>query len=315
MTKQPFPLVFGLMSLLVFSWGCKRNANNPLLGTPDDAVTDVQLYVRGVDNTNPPEVSVLFQSVANSSFRMTDLLLANFAVLQDEKPLIATRYGPANDYPFAVMLIMDRSGSMADPFGSSSRAEEANIAATVFLNNLPATAQAGLIEFSSNAQITVPMTTNKQHVISAVNFSTASEGGTALYDSIILGAQELSKATGLRLIVFLTDGDDSASTHTAEDTQAALLSIGTVASGVIVSTSVSNNAKAKMQTIVDGTGGTLSESLDPIDLENDLSNLLNGGSFQDIYALTFRRRNNEPNIRIYVSYGTNSASVDMSVYR
>jgi hypothetical protein len=313
MKKQPFALLIGFMGLLLISSGCKRKENNPLLGTPDSAVTNVQMYVRGVDNTQPPQVTVLFQSVANSSFRMTDLLLANFAVLQDQKPMIATNYGPATNYPFAVMLVIDRSGSMTASFGSSSRAQEANNAATVFLNNLPATAQAGLIEFSGTVQVTVPMTTNKQSVITAVNLSTESVGGTALYDAIIVGAQELSKATGFRLLVFLTDGDDSASSHTAEDAQASLGSIGTVASGVVIGGDVSDTAK--MQAIVDVTGGTLSTSLDPTDLANDLDAILNGGLFDDIYALTFRRRNDEPNIRIYVSYGTNTASVDMSVYR
>jgi hypothetical protein len=310
MKKQPL-LLIGFMGLLLVSSGCKRKENNPLLGTPDPTVTNVQMYVRGVDNAHPPEVSVLFQSVANSTFRMTDLSLANFAVLQDQKPMIATNYGPAVGYPFAVMLVIDRSGSMTGGFGSTSRAQAANDAATVFLNNLPATAQAGLIEFNSSAELKVPMTANKQSVITAVNLSTASSGATALYDAIIIGAQELSKATGLRLLVFLTDGVDSGNGHSAEDAQAALQTIGTVASGIVIG-SVDTT---EMQAIVNATGGTLSESVDPADLASDLDSILNGTLFDDIYALTFRRRNNEPNVRIYVSYGTNTASVDMSVYR
>lgn len=296
-----------------FSIGCNRKEHNPLLGTPDGSVSSVQMHVRGVDNSRPPDLTILFQSVANSTFRMKDLSLGNFAVLQDGVPGIPTSYAPAGTYPFAVMIVIDRSGSMDASFSGVTRTEAANSAAVTFLQNLPASAHAGLVEFHSNVQVTVPMTPNKDAVIAAVSSSTFGSGGTALYDAIVIGAEELSKATGLRLLIVLTDGEDTGSGHTPADAMNALLTIGTVASGVIIGGDVDDTSI--MEGILEPTGGTVSTSLDAAQLAADLDATLTSGAFDDIYALTFRRRSSESNIKVYVSYGSNTASVDLSVHR
>lgn len=301
------------LAVIVSMGACKRKEYNPLLGTPDPTTSDVQMYVRGVDNTQPPTVAVLFQSVANASVRMRDLSLGNFAVLQDGVPLIPTTYSKASSYPFAVMLVIDRSGSMTGDFSGITRTQAANDAASTFLQSLPASAQAGVVEFDSGVQLTVGMTADKASVAAAVNSSTFGGGGTALYDAIVRGAQELSKATGLRLLIVLTDGADNSSSHTPAQTATVLQSIGTVANGVIIGGDVSDTSK--MESIIDPTGGVVTTSLDPAQLATDLNSTLTSGAFDDIYALTFRRRNNEPNIKVYVSYGSISSSVDLSVYR
>jgi hypothetical protein len=311
----PYAL-FSLISLIIVTSGCKRDQHNPLLGTPDPTVNDVQLNVRGMDNTHLPEMTVLLQPIANSSLNMNDLVLGNFQVLQGGVPLIATSYAPSN-YPFSVMIIMDRSGSMESVFGAGpeTRAQAANEAASLFIDNLPSNAQVGLVEFHSTVQLTVAMTADKAAVKNAINFSSFGSGGTALYDAIVAGAVAMSQTTGLRVMIILTDGDDTGSTKTPENAIAALLTVGTVASGVIVDEDVSASSNLIMQSIVDATGGTLSTSLDPADLANDLNSVLNGGYFDDIYALTFRRKSSDPNIRVYVSYGTNNTSVDLSFFQ
>jgi uncharacterized protein YegL len=308
---NPFSLAIAAVVVLA---ACQRKEHNPLLGTPDPTVTGVQMFVRGVDNSQPHESSVLFQSVANGAIPMEDLKLANFAVLQDGSPLIATRYAPAGDYPFAVMLVIDRSGSMETDLSGVTRTVAANNAATLFLNNLPASAQAGLVEFDSTVKVTVPMTTNKNAVVAQVNISSvATGGGTAVYDAIIAGAEELSKATGLRLLIVLTDGDDNSSQKTPAEASAALLNIGTVAAGVIIGGDVTDTTT--MQNIMAPTGGGVTTSLDPTSLVTALNAIITGPAFDKIYALTFRRRNTENNIKIYVSYGSITSSVDFSLLR
>lgn len=310
------PFLFSLTLVACgFSIGCNRKEHNPLLGTPDGSVSSVQMHVRGVDNSRPPDLSILFQSVANSDldFRMKDLSLGNFAVLQDGVPVIPMSYAPAGAYPLAVMLVMDRSGSMSGDFSGITRTDAANSAAVTFLQNLPASAYAGLIEFDNTVQVSVGMTPNKDAVIAAVSSTTFGGGGTALYDAIIVGAEELSKATGLRLLIVLTDGEDTGSSHTPADAESSLLTIGTVASGVIIGGDVGDTTI--MEGILEPTGGTVSTSLDPAQLAADLNATLTSGAFDDIYALTFRRRSSESNIKVYVSYGSNTASVDLSVHR
>lgn len=312
--KIPLAKLVLSLAVIVSMGACKRKEYNPLLGTPDPTTSDVQMYVRGVDNTQPPTVAVLFQSVANASVRMRDLSLGNFAVLQDGVPLIPTTYSEASSYPFAVMLVIDRSGSMDTSFAGSTRTVAANDAASYFLQHvLPESAQAGLVEFDNGVQLTVGMTSDKASVAAAINSSTFGGGGTALYDAIVRGAQELSKATGLRLLIVLTDGADNSSSHTPAQTAAALQAIGTVANGVIIGGDVTDTSK--MRSIILPTGGKVTTSMDPAQLKADLNATLHSGYFDDIYALTFRRRNNEPNIKIYVSYGSISSSVDLSVYR
>ncbi|MBL0059622.1 MAG: VWA domain-containing protein [Elusimicrobia bacterium] len=311
-TKRPNPFSL-LLAVVVFLAGCQRKEYSPLLGTPDPAVSSVAIQVRGTDNSHPPEVSLLLQSITNGGLPMADLTLGNFAVLQDGTPLVVTDYKSAADFPFAVMLVIDRSGSMEgnlDP--TTTRTTAANSAATIFLNNLPASAQAGLVEFDSGVQLKVPMTTDKASVADMINATpVATGGGTAVYDAIIAGAEELSKATGLRLLIVLTDGDDNASVNTPTDAKNKLLSIGTVAAAVLVGTDVTD--LSTMQGIVNPTGGGVTQSVDPASLVTALNAILTSSAFDGIYALTFRRRSTEPNIRIYISYGSITTSQDVTL--
>lgn len=314
--------LFSLISLMIVTSGCKRNQHNPLLGTPDPQTVRTLLNVRGMDNTRLPEMTILLQplsstaSVTTPAINMNDLSLGNFQVLQGGVPLIATSYAPSN-YPFSVMIIMDRSGSMESVFGAGpeTRAQAANEAASLFIDNLPSNAQVGLVEFDSTVQLSMGMTSNKAAVKDAINFSSFGGGGTALYDAIVKGAEAMSQTTGLRVMIILTDGDDTGSTKTPENAIAALLAVGTVASAVIVDEDVSASSNLIMQSIVDATGGTLSTSLDPTDLKNDLLEVTNGEKFKDIYALTFRRKSSDPDIRVYLSYGSINTSVDLSFFQ
>jgi len=84
-----------------------------------------------------------------------------------------------------------------------------------FIQAIPLVFEAQVIRFSQTVQFKTKFTKNKQELVNAIN-QQLPQGGTALFDAMDLGMQEL-KALGddvpLRFSVVLTDGRDNASVN------------------------------------------------------------------------------------------------------
>lgn len=120
-----------------------------------------------------------------------------------------------------VMLIIDHSGSMNDPIGGTTKIAGARQGLTEFINLLGADDDVGLTEFSTTEQVLSPMSATgpkRQQVLNEVNGITAS-GGTLLFDTIASQYQSLQEypSKHIKAIVVLTDGEDDASTLTADE--------------------------------------------------------------------------------------------------
>lgn len=301
------------LALAILAVGaCKRKDNNPLVGTPGGGVTGVNLAVRGVDNTQFPDIKVLLQPRTSGGAAITDLTVGNFQILQGGKAgPIPAAYGSASGYPFSVMLVMDHSGSMAIDDGTgSTRLALAQQAAAAFLNALGADDQAAYIEFDDSVNFVQGFTSDKSVVIAAVNASTPA-GATACYDGIVKGAEELSKGTGLRLLVFLTDGDDNSSTNSPAMAQEKLATAGVIACGIVVGGDIADT------TVLDGiatsTGGQLLSGTTALELQTAFNTILTSGLFDDIYALSFRSKNSQGSATysIYINYGSFTDRADL----
>jgi hypothetical protein len=82
-----------------------------------------------------------------------------------------------------------------------------------FIELIPLVFEAQVIKFSENIQLKTGFTKNKKKLINAIN-KTIPQGGTALYDAIDLGMQELKNVGDeipLRFSIILTDGKDNSS--------------------------------------------------------------------------------------------------------
>ncbi len=121
------------------------------------------------------------------------------------KPAVTDANGGRSPAKRTVVLVIDTSRSML-----GSKLDGAKQAAEDFLNAVPADVQVGLVAFSDKAVVKQQLTPEHPLVGLAVQQLQA-EGGTALYDGVQEGLKLLG-STGIRLLVVLSDGDDSGST-------------------------------------------------------------------------------------------------------
>ena len=113
-----------------------------------------------------------------------------------------SRAEPAKQY-FA--LVIDRSGSMA-----GTPMDQAIAAVTTFIEGMKDGDLATVIAFDDEVRQLQDFTDKRGRLRRAVRGISAG-GGTALNDAIARAAQRLSRVDGMRTIVFLTDGIDTAS--------------------------------------------------------------------------------------------------------
>ena len=142
----------------------------------------------------------------------------------------------------SVMLVVDVSGSMAASDVQPSRIEAARQAGKTLIDRLPGQAQVGLVSFNGQANLTSPLTTDHQAVVSALE-GLRPGGGTAIGDGLQLSVQELARnatpdQSGKRpptMIVLLTDGASNTGippADAASQAKAAGIPVETVGIGV-----------------------------------------------------------------------------------
>jgi Ca-activated chloride channel family protein len=140
----------------------------------------------------------------------------------------------------SVMIVIDVSGSMKATDVQPSRLEAARAAARSLIDELPGSAQVGLVSFNTAATLLVALTQDRSSVETALDGLHAN-GGTAIGDGIEAALDELSRhAAAPRpgqhpwMIVLLTDGSSNAGVdpqQAASDAHAAGVPVETVGVG------------------------------------------------------------------------------------
>ncbi len=116
--------------------------------------------------------------------------------------------------PPSVLVIVDTSGSMA-----GQPMTDAQQAISGFVAQAPADVRLGLMSFSSSARLLVQPTLDRPSLLGAVTNMRA-QGETSLYDAVLAGIAALGDS-GDRRVVILSDGGDTRSRATLEQTLAA----------------------------------------------------------------------------------------------
>ena len=111
------------------------------------------------------------------------------------------------DAPLSIGLLVDTSGSMGAKLDTSRRA------VAEFLKTLNTADQAFLVEFSDQAQLAVPLTSDSAAIESTMTLAT-SGGLTALLDAVHMGLQEMKGAKNPRkALLVISDGGDNNSRY------------------------------------------------------------------------------------------------------
>jgi Ca-activated chloride channel family protein len=127
----------------------------------------------------------------------------NFTLSEDGHPETIAVFDRESNMPLSIVLAIDTSGTVRKDMSIEEHA------AREFVHSLLRPVdQLDLMEFSSDVREVVPFTNNLHMIDSGLD---RLRGGpaTALYDTIYLASQSLARRPGRKVLVLITDGDDT----------------------------------------------------------------------------------------------------------
>jgi len=134
---------------------------------------------------------------------VTDLTKNDFKIYEDDTEQKVLDFHVENR-PIKMAILIDTSGSMVD------KIKEVHEAAGAFVENLREIDQALVIDFDENVFLIQKLTTDVDALQEAIK-STEPLGGTSLYDAIHAAYRKIGTFEGRKVIVVLSDGEDTLS--------------------------------------------------------------------------------------------------------
>lgn len=173
---------------------------------------------------------VLLNITVTDSFnrQVTSLGRDEFIVSEDGQRQDISSFA-ISSVPVNVVMMLDASGSVAGEISSLRDA------ALSFVKQLGPEDKVSVLEFHSDVELLQDWTANADDIRHAISWrfkpgmvrtreGHSTYGSTSLYDSLFLTAEEqLSKVSGRKAVIVLTDGDDSSSKVTYDQALAAII--------------------------------------------------------------------------------------------
>lgn len=164
-----------------------------------------QMRVEQVDPSAYPEITLYVSALDDAGNPQLGLASDDFTLTEDGAPVELSAFGGAGGEAVTSVLVVDRSGSMDD----DGKLDGARDAASAFVDLMRPGDQAALIGFSSSSDIeTLSDFTSEQEELQAAINRLRPSGGTALYDAVVAGVEQLRAQGGRKLLLVLTDGQD-----------------------------------------------------------------------------------------------------------
>ncbi|MBM3785073.1 MAG: VWA domain-containing protein [Acidobacteria bacterium] len=132
----------------------------------------------------------------------------DFAITDNGAPQEIAHFERQTAQPLSVAMLVDTSGSTAKDLKYEIDSLKRFSKALFASGNVGD--QAALFTFNHEVLKRSPFTRKQKRIEDAAN-SIKAEAGTSLYDAILLGASELKRREGRRVIVVITDGGDTTS--------------------------------------------------------------------------------------------------------
>jgi VWFA-related protein len=161
-------------------------------------------------------VNLVFTAVDKNGRPVRGLKQEDFQVFENRDPQKIEYFSDlskGSDVPLTVALLIDTSGSVKDKLEY-----EKTTAADFFTEILrPNKDLALIIQFDSDVNLVQDFTQKQSDLLNALN-SLRAGNSTALYDAVYLAADEkLKNETGRKVMVVITDGDDTSSKMRKEE--------------------------------------------------------------------------------------------------
>src|SRR5215467_13943489 len=194
---------------------------------------------------------VLHATVVDDKNRLvTTLGKPDFTIFENDKPQ-EIRHFAREDYPVAMGIVIDNSGSMRE------KRDEVNKAALNLVRSSNPDDQVFVVNFNDEFYLDQDFTADMKKLQDALEHVEA-RGGTALYDAITASADYLVKSHQNQQAIFVvTDGEDDASQQTLEEAVHRLQQENgpTVYAIGLLGEEKSRHAKRALETIAERTGG------------------------------------------------------------
>ena len=178
----------------------------------------------------------------------------NFAIHEDGRPQTIAIFERQSEMPLNIALAIDTSGSVKKDLNDESNAARRFAHALLRIQD-----QMSLIEFATEVHTLTPFT-NKVSEIDRGLGRLRTDFATAFYDAVCQASESLGRRQGRKVLVIVSDGDDTAAGSTyAQALEAALRSEVMVYSLIDVPISASagraTGGEHAMITLSEQTGG------------------------------------------------------------
>jgi Ca-activated chloride channel family protein len=208
------------------------------------------MRTKGLDLVEAVRVEVVqVTAVVHDRSRFIKGLPASaFRLLENNTPQKITHFSSEGS-PLEMVIAVDVSESM------TTAMPQLKTSVKKFLSALSPKDQVTLTAFNDNLFTLTRRETTPEQRLRAVD-KLAPWGGTALYDVIVRGLQQLSKQPGRRVLVVFSDGDDKSSHSTLEAVDRAVRTSDATLFMVALGRGARNPAlKSSIERLVDVSGG------------------------------------------------------------
>lgn len=187
--------VFTLVSLLALP---------AFLFQPDTPAASTSLEITGVNAAEAPTITVTVDVKDSVGQTVRGLTLEDFHLngrLAEVARIVTVQNVTEEDLPFATVLVIDTSSSMAGP-----PLERTIAAARDFISRLGPNDQVAVMSFNTDVRVDLGFTTDKNAALAAVD-ALQFGGQTALYDAAVDGIELAAQAPfPRRTMILLSDG-------------------------------------------------------------------------------------------------------------
>ena len=183
------------------TWIVRAVAHHVEEVTASDSVISRKLPFSQVERVN--RVVLWVTATDKDGNIITDLSKDDFRVYEDDKQQKVLDFH-METRPIKMAILIDTSGSMVD------KISEVHDAAGAFVDNLREIDQALVIDFDENVFLIQDLTADVEALQKTIR-STEPIGGTALYDALHAAYRKIGAYDGRKVIVVLSDGEDTSS--------------------------------------------------------------------------------------------------------
>jgi Ca-activated chloride channel homolog len=179
----------------------KSNTQAAAKTNPNESSDEAEEVIRVTSNLVPVPATV----VDARGVAVTSLKLEDFELIVDGQPGVISDISRAES-PVRMAMLFDNSGSL-----SESRDFEKRAAIRFFHNVLRPIDQAAVFSVSTDVTLAEPLTDDARRLESTIAGFGKPEGATSLFDAIIQSSNYLRPYKGRRIIVIVSDGEDTTS--------------------------------------------------------------------------------------------------------